>query len=158
MHTLCGENVLFFSGFGGFKVSGSGAVFLLSQPWRNGTVQHDYASHILTNCQRNNKQRTCVAPGANMHAQILVPLKLCRRTLLPHLPGAIHAAYIKRGNVAATWPVSMGEMGWLVSYCSHMTTPISVTGRNVVCVGNCICLINKHCPCTVLGPWVCVYV
>lgn len=85
-----------------------------------------------------------------MHAQILFPLKLRRRTLLTHLPGAIHTVNIMRANVAATWPMLMGG-----SYHSQMTTPISVTGRNLVCVGNCICLISisVHAQC-----WTCVCV
>lgn len=112
--TLCRRKrccCFFLLCFGGFEGSGSSVVFLLTQPWRNGTVQHDYASHIWTNCQQNNEQRTCVASGGNMHAKILFPLKIRRWTFLTQPPSATDAVFIR---VVAGWRSLQwhGRRGW----------------------------------------------
>lgn len=75
-----------------------------------------------------------------MHAKILFPLKIRRRTLLTHPPSATDAMSIR---AAAGCSDTAGvDVRQLVSYRSHMTKPIRLTGRNLVCVGNCICLTS----------------
>lgn len=68
-------------------------IFAHSTLKQNGTEQRDYASHIFTNCHPNNKQRTHIAQGENMHAKILFPLKVHGRPF-------ILACECKRSNIS----------------------------------------------------------
>lgn len=66
--------------------------FLLTQPWKNSTP-HDYTPPVSTNCHQNNKQRTQIASGKNMHTKILFPLKIQWRpfALVSCLPSVVYA-------------------------------------------------------------------
>lgn len=75
------KNGFVFSEFGGFGPESLATArnSYSSKLEENSTLQHDYASHIFTNCHKNNKQRTHIARGKNMHTKILFPLKMHRR-------------------------------------------------------------------------------
>lgn len=102
---------------------------------KNGTVQHGYASHIFTNCHKNNKQRTHIASGKSMHTKILFPLKIHGRpsALVSRLLSVVFAMLSTATYLGLGYRDTVSTDGrQLVSYRSQVTKPIRITRRNLV--------------------------
>lgn len=118
------------TGFWGFGTPGSGIEFLLTQPRKSSTMQLAYASHIFTNCHQNNKQRTHIASGKNMHTKILYPLKIHGRPLalisrllsivLVILSTALHLGVGYSDTVSSSGRQS-------INCCSQVTKPLRIS-------------------------------